>query len=121
MKCIFNRLQNHKKVFLIIFIKHENSFFWIMLSMQVIKMLMMVVALFTLAWLPLQLYDVLNQIFTEINEYNSTFPCHHIIIISSSYHHHFIIISSSYHHHMISTSSSYLHPRLASASTLRCA
>jgi len=36
---------------------------------QVIKMLMMVVALFTLAWLPLQLYDVLNQIFTEINKY----------------------------------------------------
>ena len=25
------------------------------------------VALFTLAWLPLQLYDVLNQIFPEIN------------------------------------------------------
>ena len=36
-------------------------------------MLMMVVALFTLAWLPLQLYDVLNQIFPEINEYTS---CH---------------------------------------------
>ena len=30
-------------------------------------MLMMVVALFTLAWLPLQVYDVLNQIFVEIN------------------------------------------------------
>ena len=30
-------------------------------------MLMVVVALFTLAWLPLQLYDVLNQIFPEIN------------------------------------------------------
>ena len=39
--------------------------------MQVIKMLMMVVALFTLAWLPLQLYDVLNQIFIEINKYTS--------------------------------------------------
>ena len=68
-------------------------FFWIMLSMQVIKMLMMVVALFTLAWLPLQLYDVLNQIFTEINEYNSTFPCHHIIIISSARHHHIFTLA----------------------------
>ena len=34
---------------------------------QVIKMLMVVVALFTLAWLPLQLYDVLNQMVPEIN------------------------------------------------------
>ena len=30
-------------------------------------MLMVVVALFTLAWLPLQLYDVLNQMVPEIN------------------------------------------------------
>ena len=34
---------------------------------KVIKMLMTVVALFTLAWMPLQLYDVLQQIFVEIN------------------------------------------------------
>lgn len=43
---------------------------WILVSImlfQVIKMLMVVVALFTLAWLPLQLYDVLNQMVPEIN------------------------------------------------------
>ena len=34
---------------------------------KVIKMLMVVVALFTLAWLPLQLYDVLNQMVPQIN------------------------------------------------------
>ena len=36
-------------------------------TLQVIKMLMLVVALFTLAWLPLQLYDVLGQIVPTIN------------------------------------------------------
>ena len=41
---------------------------------QVIKMLMVVVALFTLAWLPLQLYDVLNQMVPEINMSISSLP-----------------------------------------------
>jgi leucokinin receptor len=34
---------------------------------KVIKMLMLVVALFTLAWLPFQFYEVIIQIFPEIN------------------------------------------------------
>ena len=37
-------------------------------------MLMVVVALFTLAWLPLQLYDVLNQMVPEINMSISPLP-----------------------------------------------
>ena len=37
-------------------------------------MLMVVVALFTLAWLPLQLYDVLNQMVPEINMSISAIP-----------------------------------------------
>merc|ERR1719431_692708 len=36
---------------------------------KVIKMLMLVVALFTLAWLPFQFYEVIIQIFPEINYY----------------------------------------------------
>jgi hypothetical protein len=35
--------------------------------MQVIKMLMVVVVMFTLAWLPLQLYNVLDKMFPDIN------------------------------------------------------
>jgi hypothetical protein len=37
------------------------------LCMQVIKMLMVVVVMFTLAWLPLQLYNVLDKMFPDIN------------------------------------------------------
>jgi len=62
---------------------------------KVIKMLMMVVALFTLAWLPLQLYDVLNQIFTEINEYpyiNIIWFCMHWLAMSNSCYNPFIYL-----------------------------
>jgi leucokinin receptor len=34
---------------------------------QVIKMLVIVVALFALCWLPLQTYNVLQDVFPEIN------------------------------------------------------
>jgi leucokinin receptor len=37
------------------------------LDRQVIKMLVIVVALFALCWLPLQTYNVLQDIFPEIN------------------------------------------------------
>jgi hypothetical protein len=37
------------------------------LCVQVIKMLMVVVVMFTLAWLPLQLYNVLDKMFPDIN------------------------------------------------------
>lgn len=62
---------------------------------KVIKMLMMVVALFTLAWLPLQLYDVLNQIFKEINEYpyiNIIWFCMHWLAMSNSCYNPFIYL-----------------------------
>jgi hypothetical protein len=36
-------------------------------GLQVIKMLVMVVALFALCWLPLQTYNVLQDIFPDIN------------------------------------------------------
>ncbi|XP_025209094.1 tachykinin-like peptides receptor 99D [Melanaphis sacchari] len=36
---------------------------------RVIKMLIIVVALFTLCWLPLQTYNILQHIFPQINEY----------------------------------------------------
>lgn len=56
---------------------------------KVIKMLMVVVALFTLAWLPLQLYDVLNQIIPEINYYQYIniiwFCCHWLAMSNSCY------------------------------------
>jgi len=56
---------------------------------KVIKMLMVVVALFTLAWFPLQLYDVLNQIFPEINYYQYIniiwFCCHWLAMSNSCY------------------------------------
>lgn len=35
---------------------------------KVIKMLIIVVALFTLCWLPLQTYNILQHIFPQINE-----------------------------------------------------
>jgi len=35
---------------------------------QVIKMLVIVVALFGLCWLPLQTYNVLQDVFPEINK-----------------------------------------------------
>jgi len=62
---------------------------------KVIKMLMMVVALFTLAWLPLQLYDVLNQIFHQINEYpyiNIIWFCMHWLAMSNSCYNPFIYL-----------------------------
>jgi len=62
---------------------------------KVIKMLMMVVALFTLAWLPLQLYDVLNQIFPEINNYpyiNIIWFCMHWLAMSNSCYNPFIYL-----------------------------
>jgi leucokinin receptor len=34
---------------------------------QVIKMLVIVVALFALCWLPVQTYNVLQDVFSEIN------------------------------------------------------
>jgi hypothetical protein len=37
--------------------------------LQVIKMLVIVVALFALCWLPLQTYNVLQYIYPEINQY----------------------------------------------------
>jgi hypothetical protein len=36
--------------------------------LQVIKMLVIVVALFALCWLPLQTYNVLQYIYPEINQ-----------------------------------------------------
>lgn len=39
-----------------------------MIVFKVIKMLVIVVALFTLCWLPLQTYNILQHIFPEINE-----------------------------------------------------
>jgi len=62
---------------------------------KVIKMLMVVVALFTLAWLPLQLYDVLNQIFPEINFYpyiNIIWFCCHWLAMSNSCYNPFIYL-----------------------------
>jgi len=58
-------------------------------------MLMVVVALFTLAWLPLQLYDVLNQIFPEINYYqyiNMIWFCCHMLAMSNSCYNPFIYL-----------------------------
>merc|ERR1711874_515117 len=56
---------------------------------KVIKMLMVVVALFTLAWLPLQMYDVLNQMVPQINMYPYIniiwFCCHWLAMSNSSY------------------------------------
>jgi leucokinin receptor len=37
--------------------------------LQVIKMLVIVVALFALCWLPLQTYNVLQYIYPQINQY----------------------------------------------------
>ena len=64
-------MNNKKKVSLMIpshitFLIYFLMYF-LTLAPQVIKMLMLVVALFTLAWLPLQLYDVLGQIVPSIN------------------------------------------------------
>jgi len=62
---------------------------------KVIKMLMVVVALFTLAWLPLQVYDVLNQIFVEINYYpyiNIIWFCCHWLAMSNSCYNPFIYL-----------------------------
>lgn len=62
---------------------------------KVIKMLMVVVALFTLAWLPLQMYDVLNQIFEEINYYpyiNIIWFCCHWLAMSNSCYNPFIYL-----------------------------
>jgi len=62
---------------------------------KVIKMLMMVVALFTLAWLPLQLYDVLSQIFQQINLYpyiNIIWFCMHWLAMSNSCYNPFIYL-----------------------------
>eukprot|EP00090_Calanus_glacialis_P004086 TRINITY_DN13026_c0_g1_i2.p1 TRINITY_DN13026_c0_g1~~TRINITY_DN13026_c0_g1_i2.p1 ORF type:complete len:331 (-),score=67.07 TRINITY_DN13026_c0_g1_i2:210-1202(-) len=62
---------------------------------KVIKMLMTVVALFTLAWLPLQVYDVLNQIFLEINYYpyiNIIWFCCHWLAMSNSCYNPFIYL-----------------------------
>jgi len=62
---------------------------------KVIKMLMLVVALFTLAWLPLQVYDVLNQIFDEINYYpyiNIIWFCCHWLAMSNSCYNPFIYL-----------------------------
>jgi len=62
---------------------------------KVIKMLMLVVALFTLAWLPLQVYDVLNQIFVEINYYpyiNIIWFCCHWLAMSNSCYNPFIYL-----------------------------
>ena len=42
---------------------------------QVIKMLMVVVALFALAWLPLQVYGVLEQMLPQIKWSVSQSPC----------------------------------------------
>lgn len=42
---------------------------WINIFFQVIKMLVIVVTLFALCWLPLQTYNVLQEIFPEINSY----------------------------------------------------
>jgi len=62
---------------------------------KVIKMLMLVVALFTLAWLPLQIYDVANQIFVEINYYpyiNIIWFCCHWLAMSNSCYNPFIYL-----------------------------
>jgi leucokinin receptor len=40
-----------------------------LLCFQVIKMLVIVVALFAICWLPLQTYNILAYIYPEINEY----------------------------------------------------
>jgi len=62
---------------------------------KVIKMLMVVVALFTLAWLPFQLYEVLSQIFAEINHYryiNIIYFCCHWLAMSNSCYNPFIYV-----------------------------
>lgn len=62
---------------------------------KVIKMLMLVVALFTLAWLPLQLYDVLGQIVPSINCYqyiNMIWFCCHMLAMSNSCYNPFIYL-----------------------------
>jgi hypothetical protein len=45
-----------------------NTFVFLCVFAQVIKMLVVVVALFALCWLPLQTYNVLQDIFPKINE-----------------------------------------------------
>ena len=43
-------------------------YFVLMMSSQVLKTLLIVVALFTLCWLPLQTYTILQDFFPRINE-----------------------------------------------------
>lgn len=60
---------------------------------KVIKMLMVVVVMFTLAWLPLQLYNVLDKMFPDINYYpyiNIIWFCCHWLAMSNSCYNPFI-------------------------------